>query len=423
MSGWEQLGDLLGGGLEGRKETAFQNGRFRAAQTEDALTNARVNQAKAMQAEAENAARSEFAAAQARGEIDYANPTSNLITQALLGGLGSQLPNAGQFNLQAQEFRNRDILGDPAQSALNRTRAGDAVQGKLQGDIQGVTGKATYNLTDDTPELAQLAGVDSGSTPADLQFYDRLMAVGGPNSPEGRIMMEVRRNQYKTYSDGGVPTQIRLGSAPEVTPLNTAQGTASNAATIGGATAGAKTTATTQAKLANALPGVVESLDTFAEDIDRFTGAPGFDMAFGKSHAAASLLPAIAQPEEYRNANALLSNLNAEAFLNSVQKMRGLGALSNAEGEKVEAALTAALDRNQDETQAAQSFRLLKQRLDRFRQIAELEAGFKGTDVEVAPGLQQPAAPRSFATEAEAVAAGVKPGDRVIIGGVSGTWE
>lgn len=422
MSGWNELGDLLGGGLEGRKETAFQNGRYRAAQTEDALTNARVNQAKAMQAEAENAARSEFAAAQARGEINYADPTSSMITQALLGGLGAQLPNAGTFNLQAQEFRNRDILGDPTQSALNRTRAGDAVQGKLQGDIQGVTGKATYNLTDDMPELATLAGVDTGSTPADLQFYDRLMSVGGPDSPEGRVMMDVRRNNYRVNSFGDVPTQVRTGPAPEVTPLATAPKIADNKATVAGAVAGAKTTAATQAKLANALPGVTESLDTFTADIDRFTSAPGFDMVYGKSGAAAGLMGPLA-PEDYRNANALLSNLNAEAFLNSIQKMRGLGALSNAEGEKVEAALTAALDRNQDEAQAAQSFKLLKQRLARFRQIAELEAGFKGTGVQVAPGLQPPAAPRSFATEAEAIAGGVQPGEKVIIGGVSGTWE
>jgi hypothetical protein len=424
MSGWNELGDLLGGGLEARKEQAFQSGRFRAAQTEDALTNARVNQAKALRAEAENAARAEFAAAQARGEVDYSNPTSAMITQALLGDLGAQLPNAGQFNLQAQEFRNRNTLGDPNASALARTRAGDAVQGKLQGDIQGVTGKATYNLTDDTPELATLAGVDGGSTPADLQFYDRLMAVGGPNSPEGRIMMDVRRNNYRVTNFGDVPTQVRTGPAPEVAPLATAPQIADNKATITDATTRAKTTATTQAKLANALPGVVESLDTFEADIDRFMTAPGFDMAFGKSHAAASMMNPVLQPEEYRNANALLSNLDAQAFLNSIQKMRGLGALSNAEGEKVEAALTAALDRNQDEKQAEQSFRLLKQRLARFRQVAELEAGFKNVPgVNVAPGLQPPAAPRSFATEAEAMAAGVKPGERVIIGGVSGTWE
>lgn len=425
MSGWNDLGELIGGGLESRKENAFQKGRYRSAQTEDALTNARVNQAKALQTEAENNARAEMAAAQARGEVDYTNPSNDLITQALLGGLGGDLPNAGTFNLKAQEFRNRGVLGDPAASALARTRAGDAVQGKLQGDIQGVTGKATYNLTDDVPELATLAGVDSGTTPADLQFYDRLMSVGGPDSPEGRIMMDVRRNQYKVSDFGGVPNQVRYGTTPTVTPLATAPQIATDKSKIAGAVAGATTTATTQAKLQSALPGVTESLDTFQAGIDEFLKSPGFDMVYGKSGAAAGALGPMA-PEEYRNAKAIMGNLNSQAFLNSIQKMRGLGALSNAEGEKVEAALTSALDPNQDEAQAAQSFKLLKQRLDRFRRVAELEAGFKAVPgVSVAPGAAPPAAANvpAFATEQEAAAAGIAPGTRVIIGGVSGVWE
>jgi hypothetical protein len=35
----------------------------------------------------------------------------------------------------------------------------------------------------------------------------------------------------------------------------------------------------------------------------------------------------------------------------------------------------------------------------------------------------QPGAPRSFASEAEAEAAGIKPGTKVVIGGVPGTWQ
>lgn len=390
MSGYEMLGDLLGGGLEARKETAFQNGRFRAAQTEDALTNARVNQAKAMRAEEENAARAELAAMQARGEVSYADPTSTMITQALLGGLGSDLPNAGSFNLKAQEFRNREVLGDQNASALSRTRAGDAVQGKLQGDIQGVTGKATYNLTDDTPELATLAGVDNGvaGVSGPVQNYQFRT---GLKTPQEQALFDQMVRADKMVNAGGVTYSVpgvnnpAAPAAPKQV-VSTAE-TAANAQAI----AGGKTTGTTQAKLANALPGVTESLDTFTTDIDSFLGSPGFDMVYGKSGAAASIMGPVA-PEEYRNSSALLDNLNSQAFLNSIQKMRGLGALSDAEGKKVEAALTSALNRNQDEDQAAQSFKLLKDRLARFRQIAELEAGFKGTGVNVGPGLQPPAA-------------------------------
>jgi hypothetical protein len=420
MAGWNDLGELLGGGTEARKENAFQQGRYRSAQTEDALTNARVNQAKAIQAEAENNARSELAAMQSRGEIDYGNPTSDLITQALLGGRGSDLPHAGNFNLQAQEFRNRNVLGDQASSAESRLRAGEAVQGKVQGDIQSVGTKGYYNLADDNPELSVMAGLaDPTTTNAD---YDRFVALGGNPGPES--FMDIKRNQYRVTNIGDVPNQVRTGAAPVVTPLAATADVAKSKAQIAGASAGARTTATTQAKLANALPGVVESLDTFAADIDNFTKSPGFDMVYGKSGAAASAMNPILQPEEYRNANALLMNLNSEAFLNSIQKMRGLGSLSNAEGEKVEAALTSALERGQDEGQAAQSFKLLKSRLERFRRIAELEAGMsKVPGVNVGTGAVPPTAVQDFATLGEAEAAGLLPGTKITIGGRRATVQ
>lgn len=419
MSGWNELGDLLGGGLEARKENAFQQGRYRSAQTEDALMQARVNQAKAIQAEQENNARTEIAAMQASdGGIDYTNPTSDLITQAILGGLGAQLPNVANYNLGAQEYRNRDVLGNPSASARDRLRAGEAVQGKVQGDIEAVGSKGYYNLTDDTPELSVMAGLDNGVSGVSAHVQDYNHRVG-LKTPEERAVFDQILRADKMVNAGGVTYSmpgINPGSAAAPKPVVPLAETAGNAAAI----QGAKTTATTQAKLANALPGVTESLDTFMSDIDRFTGAPGFDMVFGKSGAAASLMGPVA-PEDYRNASALLDNLNSQAFLNSIQKMRGLGALSDAEGKKVEAALTAALNRNQDEAQAEASFKLLKERLVRFRQIAEIEAGLKQVPgVNVGQGLQPP---RSFATEAEAIAAGVQPGEKVIIGGVSGTWE
>lgn len=425
MAGWEDVGSLLG--LGARKDAAYDkaysDGRYRSAQTEEALANAKVSQAKAIRAQTENDADTALKAMQATKQVDYANPTSDLITQALLGGRAGELPNVGKYNLQAQEFRNRDAIASPTATPVQRLQAAGGVQGEVQNPIQAVGSKGYVDLSQETPELAVMAGLDSGSVPADLQVFDRLQALGGANSPLGRELMDVRRNQYKVSNFGDVPTQVRTGASPQVTQLAAPSQIAADKATIAGATAGAKTTATTQAKLANALPGVVESLDTFQTSIDDFMNSPGFDMLYGKSGAAAGALGPMA-PEEYRNAKALLSNLTSQAFLNSIQKARGLGALSDAEGEKFQAALTSALDPNQDETQAAKSFTLLKQRLDRFRRVAEIEAGLKGVPgMTVNSGLRQPAAPQAFATEEEAAAAGIAPGTRVVIGGVSGVWE
>lgn len=419
MSGFEALGDLIGGGLESRKENAFQQGRYRAAQTEDALTNARVNQAKALQAEAENNARAEIAAMQATAPIDYSNPSADFLTQALLGGVGKDLPSISNFRLGGQEYRNRQTLGDPNAPALNRSRASDAVQGKFEGDLQAVGSKGYYNRTDDTPELSVMAGLDNGvaGVSGPVQNYN---FRAGLKTPAEQLLFDQMVRQDKVFNAGGVqyvkPGVSTPDSAP-VKPLVDVQTTANNAAAI----AGAKTTAVTQSKLANALPGVIESLDTFKASIDDFLAQPGYDMLYGKSGAAASLLGPLA-PEDYRNAKAAIDNLKGQAFQNAVQKMRGLGALSNAEGEKVMVALTAALDTNQDEASAARNFALLQSRLDRLRQVAEIEAGLRdvpGTNV----GAGAAAAPRSFNTEEEAAAAGLAPGTKVIIGGVSGTWE
>jgi hypothetical protein len=374
MSGFDMLGDLIGGGLEARKENAFQQGRYRSAQTEDALTQARVNQAKAMQAEAENNARSEIAAMQASGGVDYNDPSADFMTQALLGNLAPGLPNIADFRLKTQEFGNRDTLGDPNAPALNRTRAGNAVQGKFEGDLKAVGSNGVYNITDEVPELSVMAGLSAGRLPSSAIQNDQYRR--GLKTPEEQAQFDQMVRADKIFSAGGVPY-----SQPGVLPNPTAPAapralvsptqTADNAGQI----AAAKTTGVTQAKLANALPGVTESLDQFQADIDNFLASPGFDMSYGKSGAAAAMLPAIAQPEEYRNAVALRSTLGGEAFQNSIQKMRGLGALSNAEGEKVQVALTAALDPNQDEAQAAKSWALLRTRLDRLRRIAEVEAG------------------------------------------------
>lgn len=390
MSGFDALGDLIGGGLEARKENAFQNGRYRSAQTEDALTNARVNQAKAMQVEAENKARSDLAAAQVAGSVDYSNPSSDFITQALLGGLGADLPHAGEFNMQAQQYRNRDTLGDPTASALARTRAGDAVEGKFDGDLKSVGSNGYYNVTDDTPELSVMAGLSTGRLPSSaIQNYNFRT---GLQTPEQVAQFNEDVRAAKIVNAGGVNYRVPGVNPNGATPAQAVVGreeTAGNA----GAIQHAKTTAQTQAKLAVALPGVVESLDQFQTDIDAFLTAPGFDMSYGKSGAAAGMLPPIAQPEEYRNAIALRSTLGGEAFQNSIQKMRGLGALSNAEGEKVQVALTAALDPNQDEAQAAKSWAILKTRLDRFRKIAEVEAGLKSTPgINVGEGAAPPPA-------------------------------
>lgn len=383
MSGFDALGDLIGGGLESRKENAFQQGRYRAAQTEDALTQARVNQAKALQAEAENNQRTELEVMRAAGQLDFANPSNDLFARALLGGVTAGLPHIGTAQLSAQEFRNRDTLGDPNAPALDRTRAGNAVEGKFEGDLKAVGANGVYNITDDEPELSVMAGLGSGARlpSSAIQNFNQRMELD-PNgastmTPAQKVaVFDQMVRADRMVNAGGVTNAlpgVNPNQAAPAKPVVDLATVTNNAATI----EHGKTTAKTQAKLAIALPGVVESLDNFGADIDRLMTSPGFNTIYGRSGAAQAMLHPTLQPQEYRDAKALRDTLGGEAFQSSIQKMRGLGALSNAEGEKVQVALTAALDPNQDEAQAAQSFEILKIRLDQFRRIAELEAGMR----------------------------------------------
>lgn len=401
------LGDVLAGGID--REGQYQAGRFRSAQTEEALATARANQAKGLQTERENEARANIRALQETGKLDYSDPDSQMFTELLLGGMSADASQLGDYQNKAQQFRLRNTMSDPTQSALHRTRAGQALEGKPSSDLVVMGGNGVTNLTDDTPELSIMAGLgsssDGTSTPMKI-FRDRENLIAGGATPNQlQTFDNIVRNQV-VQGGGGVPYRAPIDASKPVTAVVDPSTVAANTAT----TTDAKTTAGLQAKLRNALPGVMEGIEAFETSIDDFLKQPGFNAIYGKSGAAWRMAPTVMQSEDFRNADAKFKNLNAQGFMNAIQKMRGLGSLSNAEGLRVEAALTAALDPAQDEAQAAALWNDFKQRLATLKQVAEQEAGV----------AQQPL---QFATEEEAAAAGLQPGTRVIIGGVPGTWE
>ena len=81
--------------------------------------------------------------------------------------------------------------------------------------------------------------------------------------------------------------------------------------------------------------------------------APGFDAVYGKSRfMSPSMLPG----GEGADAEARRNQLEAASFGISIQQMKGLGALSNAEGMKVTAAYTRAVDPKQSEEAAREAW-------------------------------------------------------------------
>lgn len=410
MAGWEDLGSVLAGGID--REGQFQNGRYRSAQTEAALSSARENQAKAMRAEAENKADQDFRAMQAAGGVDYGNPTADMITTALLAGRGGDLPHAGEFNLQAQQFRNRAAISDvntPAETRLRAAQSSDpALVGK--GDVVpfGQTGKLDLTQDDQNPVAlgdAFAKALGPGPLPtAPIQNYN---FRSGLKTPEDQSMFDEQVRKQQIINSNGVISAVPginpSGAAPPKTLVDrdTAAG---NAAAV----TGAKTTATTQSKLANALPGVVEDVQNMKGSIDKLRSMPGFSQIYG---VQGQIDPRqLVAGTDYSNADALRKQLGSQAFQASIAKMRGLGALSDREGLKVESAMTAALDPKLGSEEADLAFDTLQFQLDRLLKVAEKEAG-------MAAGPTPTSSPRAFATVEEAEAAGLAPGTQIIVNG------
>ncbi|MGL4546376.1 MAG: hypothetical protein ACRCUU_12640, partial [Plesiomonas sp.] len=112
-----------------------------------------------------------------------------------------------------------------------------------------------------------------------------------------------------------------------------------------------------KAELSNA---IVSAADTVSI-VDRILTSPGFSSAVGAKDAS-SLFGLIKDPiagTAAADTAALIDTLDAKNFLIAIQQMKGMGALSNAEGEKLSRAVQS-LNRNQSEEQLRRNLEEIK---------------------------------------------------------------
>lgn len=189
---------------------------------------------------------------------------------------------------------------------------------------------------------------------------------------------------------------------------------AAGVADIAGARAGAAKEATMRAANRVALPGRVNDIAQFNTNLDNFAKQPGFDSVYGNlvgtdlGQKGMGLLSQDAQ-----NAMAARDTLKSQAFTVAIQKMKGLGSLSNAEGLKVEAAMSRLFNPKISPAEARIAMAELKAQLANLENVARKEAGDGAVDA-----ITNQA--QSFATEAD-VPADFK--GRAIIGGRAATVE
>lgn len=143
---------------------------------------------------------------------------------------------------------------------------------------------------------------------------------------------------------------------------------------------------------------------------------PGLNASVG---VIASRIPTLRQ--DTADAEALQESLRSKASISALQTIRGtagaIGTLTEKEWPRLEA-LKATLQASQGTPQFRQS---LKEYRDELRRIKRL--GGEAIPISQKPSGGSGGGPLSFATEAEANAAGLQSGTKVIINGVSGTWQ
>jgi hypothetical protein len=389
-SGWALLGDALGGD----SEKSYQEGLALGARTQDALAQARERVSKA-QAQANLASQLEAAGL----DPNIARASATALTAG--GGLGDVLTMLGKD----QERHFRDIAGsaDPNVDTSARQRA---LAGVASGPIKPFEAVGSHGYADIMhPELGvQAMPSGAGDSSGDATPIQVLRAFGFIDPATGRVVpgkeqqaFDVMRTTQRIIDMGGVPGAINAnpfsgsqsglgdalapptGTAPPVAPAGPAPATAAPPAAARPAPAGAGgrgvtplasagTVAANAAEIAKAkqlagnqadqvaqLPSVSVASADFEKQVQDFIKDPGFSSIYGRfagTDTGQGLVGLASQ--EAANAQTRLGQLKGQTFIQSIQKMRGLGQLSNQEGVKVETAFTRAINTRQD-PQAAQA--------------------------------------------------------------------
>lgn len=263
-------------------------------------------------------------------------------------------------------------VDEARRSAMMRETNARSVFGRAMDAIaQSPTPKQTAKQIVSTPyfqQAAQAAGLDPAKfvvNPEDTDDLIKTQADSWARASESGLGGSVQSTQID--NDGRLNAVMKNGTlrtlpgqynkfAPKLIPdLAGAPGVMNNgvaqqlvspeqqrsaAAATAGAKEGATTTAKLQAENAVSLPDALADIDKMRDGVKQLMAAPGFATIYG--------MAGVSDPRNFvpgtdaANARAMRDTMDAQAFGISIQKMRGLGSLSNAEGSKVTSAFTRA---------------------------------------------------------------------------------
>lgn len=289
-----------------------------------------------------------------------------MFSQAMTGGAPASIINAQapeEVNLQMTEAKPAQF---DSEAAINRLYG--------IGDFEGAR-----SIVDNEYKDAMASRTGAGGE----RFFGNGEVVRGP---DGRLYKQLTSNAGNTKlvpiegeMVGGIKTVDR-GNAVEVldregntvrvlnvapTPYQSFQMDPTRQAEVAGAEAAAKTTAEVKAKEEAGLESAASTYDKTLGIIDELIRHPGRGFATGKS-AVLNIAPGTEGADFVEK----LEQLAGQNFLTEIQRMKGLGALSENEGKKLAAAAAALSTRRTDEGFLAELTKL-RDELQFFKARAE----------------------------------------------------
>jgi len=299
----------------------------------------------------------------------YIPPPANLI-QTVTGGKGQVGSGFGPRTPPspgASAFHNGVDVPLPAGTPVNAAADGtviaawnDTAHGGGQsvrirhadGTVTGYADLGGYNVkVGQQVRAGQPIGTagSSGSTSTGNHVHFSVRGPGGGAAPSASALGEQLRGKPKAQSPGQggkAPSGYRYTPDGNLEPIP------------GGPADKAKTPSKDAAYSQSAM----DAFDRAISSGERLLKHPGFAARVGSGFDPASygsMNPFTGKPfagTDAANFEAELSAMKAQVFLPMVQSMKGMGALSNAEGEKLTAAI-GALDTNMSETAFASSMK------------------------------------------------------------------
>ncbi len=458
-NGYQALGDALGGGTAPLRQNAFMQGQLAqanvghlSAQTQEALSQAKVNQLKATEAEDMQKRTSSLAEDLVKGGLDPQQAQLYATVLNVKGGNFEQVAQ-GQGYRQTQGFR--DTLGNPNADPAARLAASSAIEGKPVSPFVSVP-QESVNAFD-----PNVANPTADPTVHDTPLADAI--IGQHNATANLSTAQATHPElfHPKSGDGGpkAPTNYQW-----VDPADTSKGVKPiigskadpNAPVVPGSRE-----AIFHDRMVNSANQVVGDLKNVVElPIGASTGILGVGGSPGKSifdSAKSTLLNTVAS-QDVQDYNSILPGLDrnlasieANGLVPSGTFSDSFSKLALREGDTeltklaklaqvrqiVENGMTPSLSSTRI---TADQKNFIKTMLDDLKKAVpftrndiialrrEQEKNPSATLNDLIKrnnpgGKANGAAPPTFGTEAEAEAAGLAPGTKVVIGGVSGTWH